>query len=117
MRGSRNASFAMAGEVSGSTPLKTADGAEYTVEWSGFRPFNVENMARSGQDVRAVNADKNFNRSLIEGLGQHLGSGANSVQKKDLKNVGPSVQYKLRDQTGQAREFLNYMQPVAVDGN
>lgn len=117
MRGSRNASFAMAGEVSGSTPLKTADGAEYTVEWSGFRPFNVENMARSGQDVRAVNADKNFNRSLIEGLDRHLGSGANSIQKKDLKNVGPSVQYKLRDQTGQAREFLNYMQPVEVDGN
>ncbi len=117
MHGSRTASFAMAGEVSGSTPLKTADGAEYTVEWSGFRPFNVENMARPGQDVRAVNTKKNFNPEWIQGLEQHLGSGANSAHKKDLKNVGPSVQYKLRDKNGQAREFLNYMQPVEIDGN
>jgi cytochrome c biogenesis protein len=50
-------------------------------------------------------------------LDRHLGSGANSAHKKDLKNVGPSVQYKLRDKTGQAREFLNYMQPIDVDGN
>jgi cytochrome c biogenesis protein len=26
------------------------------------------------------------------------------------------VQYKLRDKTGQAREFMNYMQPVTLDG-
>ena len=26
------------------------------------------------------------------------------------------MQYKLRDKTGQAREFQNYMQPVTVDG-
>jgi len=117
MHGSRNASFAMAGEVSSSTPLKAADGADYTVEWSGFRPFNVENMARSGQDVRAVNTNKNFNRTLIDSLDRHLGSAADSLHKKDLKNVGPSVQYKLRDKNGQAREFLNYMQPVEVDGN
>jgi cytochrome c biogenesis protein len=26
------------------------------------------------------------------------------------------VQYKLRDQTGQAREYLNYMQPVTLEG-
>jgi cytochrome c biogenesis protein len=26
------------------------------------------------------------------------------------------VQYKLRDKTGQAREFQNYMQPVTIDG-
>jgi cytochrome c biogenesis protein len=117
MAGSSGAGFAMAGEVNGTTPLKTVSGGEYTVEWSGFRPFNVENMARSGQDVRAVNAKKDFNQSFSEGLDRHLGSGANSAHKKDLKNVGPSVQYKLRDKTGQAREFLNYMQPIDVDGN
>jgi len=117
MQGAGGASFAMKGEVGGETPLKTAAGAEYTVEWSGFRPFNVENMARSGQDVRAVDGKKNFDNSFVAGLDRHLGSGASSAQKKDLKNVGPSVQYKLRDKNGQAREFLNYMQPVEVDGN
>jgi len=34
------------------------------------------------------------------------------MTKKELRNVGPSVSYKLRDAAGQAREFHNYMLPV-----
>ncbi len=34
---------------------------------------------------------------------------------KELRNVGPSVSYKLRDAAGQAREFHNYMLPVKTD--
>ncbi|RYE77589.1 MAG: cytochrome c biogenesis protein ResB, partial [Oxalobacteraceae bacterium] len=105
-------SFAVAGEVGGSTPLAGAKSGEYTIEWSAFRPFNVENMAQSGQDVRAVTK----NKSLADSLQQQLGSAGKGTNTKDLKNVGPSVQYKLRDKTGQAREFHNYMQPVLADG-
>lgn len=111
MTGPGAASFEMSGEVSGTTPLRSGK-AEYTVEWSGFRPFNVENMAQSGQDLRAVTKSK----SLAEGLQEQLGSAGKGTNTKDLKNVGPSVQYKLRDKTGQAREFHNYMQPVLADG-
>jgi len=32
------------------------------------------------------------------------------------RNVGPSVTFKLRDSQGQAREYLNYMQPMTLDG-
>ncbi len=32
--------------------------------------------------------------------------------KKDLRNVGPSITYKLRDAAGQAREYHNYMLPI-----
>ncbi len=32
------------------------------------------------------------------------------------KNVGPSATFKLRDRQGQAREYLNYMQPLTLDG-
>jgi cytochrome c biogenesis protein len=32
--------------------------------------------------------------------------------KKDLRNVGPSITYKLRDAAGQAHEFQNYMSPI-----
>jgi cytochrome c biogenesis protein len=32
--------------------------------------------------------------------------------QKDLRNVGPSITYKLRDAAGQAREFHNYMLPI-----
>ena len=117
MSGSGNKTFDIAGEVNGSTPLSQSKDNQYTVEWSGFRPFNVENMSNNGaEDVRAVKLGKSFNRQLADDIGQHLGSAAKSANAKDLKNVGPSVQYKLRDQTGQAREFLNYMQSVQVDG-
>ena len=112
MTGPGTASFPIAGEVGGSTPLAGSKAGEYTVEWSGFRPFNVENMARSGQDLRAVTK----NKSLADSLQQQLGSAGKGTNTKDLKNVGPSVQYKLRDKTGQAREFHNYMQPVLADG-
>jgi cytochrome c biogenesis protein len=32
------------------------------------------------------------------------------------RNVGPSVTYKLRDTSGQAREYVTYMQPMQLDG-
>ncbi len=116
MAGSTHASFAIAGEIGGSTPLAKAQG-DYTVEWSGFRPFNVENMAGNGQDVRAVNANESFNQRLSAGLEKQLGSAARGADSKEFKNIGPSVQYKLRDKTGQAREFHNYMVPVqTADG-
>lgn len=113
MQGPNSQSFSVEGEVSKSTPLLGSGGSEYTIEWSGFRPFNVENMAGNGQDVRAVNQ----NKTLQERLDKRLGSAANPQKSKDLKNVGPSVQYKLRDKNGQAREFNNYMLPVKIDGN
>lgn len=114
MAGAQKTPFTLAGEVGGSTPL--ANGAEYTIEWTGFRPFNVENMAESGQDVRAVNKSRSFNEKFTAGLEKQLGSAAKDPTNKDLKNVGPSIQYKLRDKTGQAREYHNYMQPVLLDG-
>src|SRR3546814_19867279 len=52
---------------------------------------------------------------LSAGLQNHLGSAAKNAHNKELKNVGPSVQYKLRDKNGQAREYQNYMQQVLID--
>ena len=104
MAGGSYVPFKLDGEVGKASRLAGADD-EYLIEWTGFRPFNVENM--SG-DARAVKQPK--------GLDQHLGSAANPNKSKDLKNVGPSVQYKLRDKNGQAREFSNYMLPVKIDG-
>lgn len=116
MAGPQSYAFPIEGEVGSSTPLGNGKGAEYTVEWSGFRPFNVENMAQNGQDVRAVDTGKSFNEKLTASLDKQLGSAAKNSKNKDLRNVGPSVQYKLRDKTGQAHEYHNYMQPVLVDG-
>jgi cytochrome c biogenesis protein len=110
MMGDIDKSFAVAGEVGGTTPLSSEK--NYTIEWTGFRPFNVENMS---DDVRSVNKEKSLDQQIIAGLNQHSGSAAKGINTKDLKNVGASVQYKLRDKTGQAREFSNYMQSVKID--
>ena len=113
MSGTGNKAFAIGGEVNSATELKS--GADtYSVEWSGFRPFNVENMG--GTDARSVAKGPSLSSELANTLDKHSGSAAKNANNKELKNVGPSVQYKLRDKTGQAREFLNYMQPVTVDG-
>lgn len=86
-----------------------------TVEFTGLRTINVENFgdgtagnSKQGVDVRKVN--------LVDSLNAHLGSGAKVKTTKELRNVGPSVSYKLRDASGQAREFNNFMAPVELDG-
>ena len=114
MTGKGSEAFAFAGEVNSSTPL-ARNGETYAVEWSGFRPFNVENIAAS-QDARAVTKGQSLNDQFALTLDKHSGSAAKNANNKNLKNVGPSVQYKLRDKTGQAREYQNYMQPVTIDG-
>ena len=115
MAGSEARAFPIAGDVNGATELK-AGGATYSVEWSGFRPFNVENVSLNN-DARAVAKGKSLNEQLTATLGKASGSAGKHAGNKDLKNVGPSVQYKLRDQTGQAKEFMNYMQPVTLEGS
>jgi len=106
--------FDLAGTVGGSTELRTDnDQHKLTLEFTGLRVINVENMGSAGAadaggvDVRKVD--------LTSSLDKHLGSGAKGADKT-LKNVGPSVSYKLRDASGQAREFNNYMAPVLLDG-
>lgn len=111
MKGTGNGTFNLTGEVNSSTNLSE----DYTVEWTDFRPFNVENIG--SQDARAVTKGENLNDSFARSLDKQLGSAAKTAHNKDLKNVGPSVQYKLRDKNGQAREFQNYMQPVTIEGD
>lgn len=107
------APFEMKGVVGtgGTLPLGgAADKDKLTIEFTGLRAINVENMqaAESGTDVRRVD--------LVDSLQSHLGSGAKVRTEKALRNVGASVSYKLRDTAGQAREFNTYMSPVEIDG-
>ncbi|AKJ69850.1 cytochrome C biogenesis protein ResB [Pandoraea thiooxydans] len=116
MAGQSAASFALAGEVGGQASLSPAE-ADKTVgddvEFTDFRAINVEDMSDAGgqRDTRGV-ARSNLRRDLERQLGAGVKLGLN----KDLQNVGPSVQYKIRDRDGQAREYNNYMLPVALEG-
>lgn len=102
------APFDVQGAVGGSTQIKDpVTGAPTTLEFTGLRVLNVENFGddnASGADVRKVDL-----RASIE---SRLGAGNKTASKRELRNVGPSVSYKLRDAAGQAREFNNFMLPV-----
>jgi cytochrome c biogenesis protein len=102
--------FEIGGTIGGSSQLTrgNAPGSEQmTVEYTGLRVINVENFAAdglSGTDVRKVDL-----RASIE---SRMGAANKTKTTKSLRNVGPSVSYKIRDAAGQAREFNNYMLPV-----
>ncbi|MFZ6677698.1 cytochrome c biogenesis protein ResB [Undibacterium sp. Tian12W] len=117
MQGADNGTTELSGIVKESTPLPLREDDGSTIEWVEFKLYNVENMARNGSDVRAVNPNQTLNEKFTADLDKHLGSAAKNANNKDFKNVGPSLQYKLRDKTGQAREFHNYMQPVEINGD
>ncbi len=115
MKSSGGQPFDVVGTVGGSTTLSNGD-QKLTLEFGGLRVINVENLGGStdpaATDVRKVDLAS----TLPNLLQQHLGSGAKGDAKKTLHNVGPSVSYRLRDASGQAREFNNYMLPVELDG-
>jgi cytochrome c biogenesis protein len=74
--------------------------------------MNVENFGKEGAggtDVRAVD--------LKAAIDSKLGAANKTKEKKELRNVGPSITYRLRDAAGQASEFHNYMLPVDMDGS
>jgi cytochrome c biogenesis protein len=104
--------FEIEGVVGGNAQIADGD-TKMTLEFTGLRVINVENLggnaaAGGATDVRKVD--------LVSTLTEHLGSGARTNTKKELRNVGPSVSYKLRDASGQAHEFNNYMLPIELDG-
>jgi cytochrome c biogenesis protein len=107
MNGAREG-FDVAGTIGGSTTLSSSN-EKLTLEFANLRVINVENLGGGeSTDVRKVD--------LAGSLQQHLGSGAKGGDRKTLRNVGPSITYRLRDAAGQAREFNNYMLPVELDG-
>ena len=106
--------FDVEGVIGNSTEFvrKLADGSQdkVTLEYTALRTINVENFGgqnkggAAGTDVRKVD--------LKQAIDERLGAAHKTTDKKDLRNIGPSVGYKLRDASGQAREFQNYMLPV-----
>ena len=108
--------FEIEGTIGGSSELASSgqNGEKLTLEYAGLRVINVENFATgasglgaSGVDVRKVDLRQSFE--------SHLGAAHKTNSEKELRNVGPSVSYKLRDASGQAREYQNYMLPVKMD--
>lgn len=75
-------------------------GKRYTLEMGDFRLFNIE----------AID-------SAASKTGSRMDDAVAVTAPKNTQNIGPSIQFKLRDSQGQAREFQNYMQPVVIDNH
>ncbi|WP_423228551.1 cytochrome c biogenesis protein ResB [Pseudaquabacterium inlustre] len=114
----RSEPFTVQGTVGGSTRLSKggSDADALTLEFTGLRVINVENLGDSATPQAAGSATDVRKVDLSSTLDKHLGSGVKGSRDKQLRNIGPSVGYKLRDASGQAREFNNYMLPVELDG-
>jgi cytochrome c biogenesis protein len=107
--------FEIQGNIGGSSSLSKGPD-KLTLEYTGLRVINVENFSQTGRqagesattvDVRKVD--------LRHAIDSRLGAANKTRVNKELRNVGPSVTYKLRDSAGQAREYQNYMLPVQMD--
>jgi cytochrome c biogenesis protein len=94
-------------DVGGSVKIERVGAEPLRLEVNNFRAINVENTSQTDPGA----TDKKFKESVATVLSPSAGN-----KSKDLHNVGPSVQYRLRDTAGQAREFNVYQLPVLIDG-
>ncbi|MFY9136850.1 cytochrome c biogenesis protein ResB [Zwartia sp.] len=107
LAGPSDKSFELKSRVgqSSDVTMKSA-GKELKVEVTKLRPINVEDLSAG-------------NPSAPKPFGEHVaavtGSAAGKTNK-NLRNIGPSVEYRVIDASGQATLFHNYMVPVELDG-
>ena len=107
LSGSANLTFDVQGKVGDATDVALGStGKQVKVEITKLRPFNVEDFT-SGDPVGQT--------AFIDHVASVTGSAAGK-KNKNLHNVGPSVEYRIIDQNGQATLFHNYMAPVELDG-
>ncbi len=108
--GANDATFSVDGTVGKTSELtaQTAKGLRSMgIEITAMRPINVEDLTRGDP--------KGADQSFADHVASVAGSAAGK-KNENLRNVGPSVEYKLIDDAGQAHEFQNYMLPVELDG-
>jgi cytochrome c biogenesis protein len=103
------------GTVGGSLPLTPAmDGGagKQTLEFAALRTINVEDFGRPGSATGSSGGTDVRKVDLRAAIDARMGSPNKPSDEKALRNVGPSITYRIRDASGQAREFHNYMLPV-----
>lgn len=100
--------FELAGTVGSSADLMAAGGSRpvpLKIEFSGLRVINVEDL--SGEVAPQPKA-------VIDHVAAVTGSAA-GAKNEHLRNVGPSVQYRIIGEDGQSYEYTNYMLPMMLD--
>ncbi|MCQ8895320.1 cytochrome c biogenesis protein ResB [Limnobacter humi] len=118
LTGDRDYRVDLEGTVGTSTNLGPLN-LPYKMEFAGFKAINVEQMPtdNSKEAVEAALKDtRDGMKPFKDNLASVLGPGVKGHSATRPTNIGPAITYKLRDASGQAREFHNYMLPVSLDG-
>ncbi|MCB5364675.1 cytochrome c biogenesis protein ResB [Pusillimonas sp. CC-YST705] len=76
------------------------------VDLTGLRVINVENLVPGAEPQP---------RAAWEHVAAVTGSAA-GANNEYLRNVGPSVEYRILDEDGQAYQYHHYMLPMELDG-
>ncbi len=106
LAGPQDYSIEVDGKVGESSQVMLRNGEQaLQLDVTGLRPINVEDL-RSGEPPQP--------KAWGEHVAAVTGSAA-GVTNEHLRNVGPSIEYRLLDASGQAHEFHNYMLPVQLD--
>ncbi|MEI6837675.1 MAG: cytochrome c biogenesis protein ResB, partial [Alcaligenaceae bacterium] len=82
-------------------------GQSIKAEITKLRTINVEDLS-AGDPA----APKEFGEHVASVTGSAAGK-----KNKNLRNIGPSVEYRLIDASGQATTFHQYMLPAELDGS
>src|SRR5690606_38552257 len=77
------------------------------IEFTALRVINVEDLG-TGEPPQP--------KAVIDHVASVAGSAA-AAQNENLRNVGPSVQYRIIGADGQSYEYTNYMLPMELDGS
>ncbi|WP_298288132.1 cytochrome c biogenesis protein ResB [Thiomonas sp.] len=110
MHGPSDKTFDLTGTVGSDRQLSNGQ-QTLQVEFSELRVFNVQDMSPA-----QTTGVKPKQQGLMSSFDQHLGAPVAAPGQRHLQNIGPAVIYKIRDASGQAHEYFNYMLPVELDG-
>ena len=107
LSGTNAIDFEVKGQVGQTTDVALGNsGKSIKLEVTKLRAINVEDFSAAGS-------------STPKALNDHVASVAGSAagkKDKNLRNIGPSIEYRLIDESGQGTLFHNYMVPIEMDG-
>ncbi|HLU00291.1 MAG TPA: cytochrome c biogenesis protein ResB [Burkholderiaceae bacterium] len=110
LRGASSRPFKVKGVVGSRSPIALSEGGRETpldIEFTALRVINVEDLG-SGDTPQP--------KAVIDHVASVAGSAAAS-SNENMRNVGPSVQYRIIGADGQSFEYTNYMLPIELDGS
>lgn len=90
-----------------SVPMEAVSQSNYPLDLGAAGKYQIE-----FGELRVYNVEDSENPQNSEQLSQKINDVRNVAKEKTMRNVGPTITYRLRNATGQAYEYVNYMLPL-----